>query len=289
MDVEMKLLPVFYDQQMICDVKSFSPSAAKPKAVIDSWLKDRMPIALRAVSPASNEILKLAHAESYVDGVFAGRELNGFGTREPIVAETCRYTVGAMIDATREAISNGKVAIAPVAGFHHAGYADAFGYCTFNGLVIAALVMKREGLANRVAILDLDVHEGDGTKEIIEKLGLDNFIVHHSLGYAVNPVPENADIYLSLLPSVIDSMKQCDVVLYQASADPHVDDPLGGFLTTEQLRERDRIVFESCSRMGLPVAWNIAGGYQKDDDGGISKILQLHHATLEECIANFVD
>lgn len=284
----MRLLPVFYSDFMISDVKSFSPSSAKPKAVVASWLANQMPIELHAVTPVSDDVLKLAHCSSYVEGIFAGKELNGFGTKDPVVAQTCRYTVAAMIDAAREAICNGQVAIAPVAGFHHAGYADAFGYCTFNGLVIAALVMQNEGLAKRVGILDLDVHEGDGTQQIIKQLNLDSLIVHHSLGYAVNPVPENAETYLASLPEVLDSMMSCDVILYQASADPHIDDPLGGFLTTEQLRERDRLVFALCKKLNIPIAWNIAGGYQKDADGGITQILNLHQATLEECVHQFV-
>ena len=74
-------------------------------------------------------------------------------------------------------------------------------------------------------------------------------------------------------------MRDCDVILYQAGADPHVDDPLGGWLTTEQLRERDRRVFESAQRLGVPIAWNLAGGYQEP----LSKVLEIHDNTMREC------
>jgi acetoin utilization deacetylase AcuC-like enzyme len=72
-------------------------------------------------------------------------------------------------------------------------------------------------------------------------------------------------------------------LLYQAGADPHIADPLGGWLTTAQLRERDRLVFTRCKALGLPVAWNLAGGYQNP----LRKVLDIHDNTMLECIAAF--
>jgi acetoin utilization deacetylase AcuC-like enzyme len=73
-------------------------------------------------------------------------------------------------------------------------------------------------------------------------------------------------------------------VLYQAGADIHVNDPLGGLLTTDQMRQRDRSVFANCARLRLPLVWNLAGGYRRDDKGGIEPVLALHRNTLTECI-----
>ena len=83
---------------------------------------------------------------------------------------------------------------------------------------------------------------------------------------------------------ILASFHGCDVLIYQAGADPHIDDPLGGWLTTEQLLERDTIVFKTARLMGLPVAWNLAGGYQRDKDGGISKVLEIHNNTMRACL-----
>ena len=71
-------------------------------------------------------------------------------------------------------------------------------------------------------------------------------------------------------------MKDCDVILYQAGADPHVNDPLGGWLTTQQLHERDRLVFEAAAELGIPAAWNLAGGYQTP----LNKVLTIHDNTM---------
>lgn len=80
-------------------------------------------------------------------------------------------------------------------------------------------------------------------------------------------------------------MRDCDVILYQAGADPHVDDPLGGFLSTAQLRERDRLVFVTANSLGIPIAWNLAGGYQVDSGGGIQSVLDIHNNTMRECVS----
>jgi acetoin utilization deacetylase AcuC-like enzyme len=77
----------------------------------------------------------------------------------------------------------------------------------------------------------------------------------------------------------------CDLLLYQAGADPHIDDPLGGWMSTAQLAQRDRIVFETAAEMGFPVAWNLAGGYQRDASGGIEPVLQIHRNTMQACVA----
>jgi acetoin utilization deacetylase AcuC-like enzyme len=83
-------------------------------------------------------------------------------------------------------------------------------------------------------------------------------------------------------------MRDCDVVLYQAGADPHVDDPLGGWLTTNELRSRDRIVFDVLAGLRVPVAWNLAGGYQKERDGTIPRVLEIHMNTARAAIAAWI-
>ena len=71
-------------------------------------------------------------------------------------------------------------------------------------------------------------------------------------------------------------------------ADPHINDPLGGWLTTEQLAERDRLVFSAAKRLGIPIAWNLAGGYQIDEDGGISKVIEIHNNTMLACTETYL-
>ncbi|WP_194117402.1 hypothetical protein [Chitinilyticum piscinae] len=284
----LKRLPVFYSEKMIGSVASFSPSAGKPRAVLASWQKLDIPLELHDVEPVTNALLVMAHATEYVEGIFAGSIANGFRSKDPALAETCRYTVGAMLAAAREAVRNRQVAIAPVSGFHHASHNAAFGYCTFNGLLVTALALKELGLISTIGILDCDVHYGDGSQDIINRLGLKHWIQHVSMGQHWTTLPEHAEQFLADLPQIMTSFAGCNLLLYQAGADPHINDPLGGFLSSEQMLRRDRIVFEYCRRFALPVAWNLAGGYQRDEAGSIRPVLELHDQTLCECANCFL-
>jgi acetoin utilization deacetylase AcuC-like enzyme len=148
--------------------------------------------------------------------------------------------------------------------------------------MVTALALKAEG-ASRIGILDFDMHYGNGTDDIIRKLECKEWVSHITAG-AYFERPDQVDEFFAGLPNFIASMKGCDVVLYQAGADPHINDPYGGWLTTEELRLRDQKVFEGFHALGIPVAWNLAGGYQVEPDGSIPKVLEIHDNTMRECV-----
>ncbi|MCE9639704.1 MAG: histone deacetylase [Betaproteobacteria bacterium] len=276
-------IPVFYCEAMVTEVTdTLSPSAAKPRAVVASWRDAGFPIDIIDFKPVGAQEFSLAHDSKFVAGVLSGQIANGFGDESPAVAATLGYTSGAMLAAARAALDNRQVAVAPCSGFHHAGYRNAGGFCTFNGLIVAAQVLKREGRVNRIGILDFDQHWGDGTEDIIHELGL-AWINHFSAGKSYHS-PARAEEFLRLIPRRVEDMSDCDVILYQAGADPHIDDPLGGWLTNEQLAQRDRLVFEHAKRCGIPVAWNLAGGYQTP----LRKVLDIHDNTMRECVRPFI-
>ena len=275
-------IPVFYSPEMVAHFDSFSPSAGKPASVVEAWLAIELLIELIAPVPVTTTQLKLTHSANYVDKILTCEIKNGFGNKLPDVAKTLQFTTGAMLCAAREAIKNGKVAVAPCSGFHHAGYESAFGYCTFNGLMVTAMVLKAEGLVNKVGILDFDMHYGDGTDALIEHHKAAAWIKHYSAGNEYLSAKQ-ADEFLARIPELVLEIRDCDVILYQAGADPHINDPLGGFLTTEQLRERDKCVFLAAEYLDIPIAWNLAGGYQIESDGGIQAVLEIHNNTMHEC------
>jgi acetoin utilization deacetylase AcuC-like enzyme len=272
-------MKVFYTDRMVAESESFSPSAHKPREVIQSW--QALGLTLEIVEPEAATIdqLALAHDRSFVEDVLFCRCDNGFGNRSTAVAASLPYTSGAMLAAARSAIGDGGTNVAPCSGFHHAGYDSAGGYCTFNGLMVTACALREEGIVSRIGILDFDQHFGDGTEDILQRLGA-SWVCHYSAGASWHS-PEQGERFLQAIPKIVASMSDCDVILYQAGADPHVDDPLGGWLTLAQLQERDRIVFESTQRYGVPIAWNLAGGYQEP----LRKVLDIHDNTMLECVA----
>lgn len=269
---------VWYTPKLLGPPQVRSPSAHKPKEVVASWLRLAPDLRILEPTPVTRDQLMLAHDPAYVDGVLSGRIRNGFGNTSPEVAASLPWTSGAMLSAARDALANKSCAIAPVSGFHHACWKSAGGFCTFNGLIVAARVLLEEGAARRIGILDADTHYGDGTDDILTHLG-ETRIEHYTVGEHYTE-PGQAAAFFRELPRILARFRDCDLLLYQAGADPHIDDPLGGWLDDEQLARRDREVFRHCRAEGLPIAWNLAGGYQEP----LRKVLDVHDRTLIESL-----
>lgn len=294
----MDAIPVFFSTKMCASIQSTSPSAGKPALVVESWKKLGIPLEFHEPDPVSIDELKAVHNPDFVDGVLSCRLENGFENKSPEVAASLPYTSGAMLSAARyllkardykrtiSGFGDKLVAAAPCSGFHHAEYGEAMGFCTFNGLMVAAMALKKEGLAKKVGILDFDQHYGNGTDNIIEKLDVE-WVSHYTAGAYYQHAFQAPSFFLSL-PLILDKMDGCDIVLYQAGADPHIDDPHGGWLTTDELRRRDSIVFDILKQKGIPVAWNLAGGYQVEPDGSIPRVLEIHDNTMKECAGRYL-
>lgn len=280
----MKLIDVAFSQRQVSCPATTSPSPRKPAWVVDDWLVHQLPIRLVEPVPVSRDQLARAHDREYVEGVLDCRIPNGFRGRDADVAESLLWTTGSFLTAARLALDTGTAACSPTSGFHHAGFRSGYGYCTFNGLLVTAMVLKDEGRVRRVGILDCDQHFGDGTAEIIKRHALD-WVVHYSKDFfAEYPRYAAGSKFLELLPSLVRQFDGCDLLMYQAGGDQHQDDPLGGFLTTSEMLARDRIVFTEAKAMRLPVVWNLAGGYQQPHE----RIIEIHRNTMRACAETYV-
>lgn len=265
---------VFFDpRQNVTANDSFSPSAEKPAQVVASWQRLGIPLEIRAFDPLTVEEISQAHDPDYVQNVFALEAPNGFGNFNPEVAAALPWVCGSMTAAALHSYRSGELAFSPTSGAHHACYNHGMCYCTFNFLVIAAIMVRQSG-ASTVGILDLDQHYGNGTDNIIAKLGID-YIRHYSFG-SQHLRRGGVSGWLSSLPDVVAGFEGVDLLIVNAGADPHISDPLGGLLTTRQMAMRDSIVFRCAAALNLPVCVSLAGGYQQDEDGGIGKVLELH-------------
>lgn len=278
-------LKVFYDARQSTDKNlSFSPSAGKPALVVEEWKKRGFDFALADVTPVTRDDFYRVHHKGHVDAVLDLKRPNGFNNKIPEVAAALHWTSGSLVSAVMHAMENKVNTCSPTSGFHHAEFYRCEGFCTFNGLMVAAVKLRDKFPTVKVGILDIDHHYGNGTDHIIKHEKLD-YVHHYTFGGAC---PDNyywkggdkAEEWVGLLPSIVDGFRGCDIVIYQAGADPHVDDPYGGALTNSQLRDRDRIVFTMLRDMKIPVTWNLAGGYQSP----IQKVLDIHNATMEECL-----
>jgi len=243
---------------------------------------------------ATDDAVALVHTPEYVrrfcDGTLDAAELRRLGFPwSPALVERSYRAVGGTIAAARHALSTG-ISMNLAGGTHHAFPDHGEGFCVFNDVAVAIRLLRRDGLVRRAAVVDLDVHQGNGTHAIFA--GDDDvytFSMHGGKNYPFHKVAGTLDVdledrtgdetYLALLmehlPAVLATSAP-DVVFYIAGADPHEGDALGRLsLTFEGLARRDAYVISQCREVGLPVVITIGGGYGKL----ISDTVEVHAAT----------
>lgn len=246
------------------------------------------------------EWLELVHETSYVTAYCEGgldakaQRRIGLPWSEGLVRRTCT-AVGGTILTAKLALNHG-LACNTAGGTHHAFPGYGSGFCIFNDIAIATRLLKAQKLVKTILVVDLDVHQGDGTAWIFRD---DPSVFTFSMHCAVNfpgrkqtsdldvPLDEGTgdDEYLAKLeahlPDLLAQVKP-DLVLYDAGADPHRDDRLGKLtLTDEGLYRRDQYVLETCAKAIYPVACVIGGGYGKDMNALIYRHSYLHRAATE--------
>ena len=224
--------------------------------------------------------LELVHTAGYaqavVDGTLTAAETRRLGFPwSPQLRERSLRTVQGTIEAAEDALRFG-LGINLAGGTHHAFPDHGEGFCVFNDVAIAIRLLRAEGLIRRAAVIDLDVHQGNGTHAIFAgDADVYTFSMHGRRNYPFEKVAGTVDIdledgtgddeYLQLLADALPRVlhaAQPDLVVYLAGADPHEGDRLGRMkLTFAGLERRDGMVLESCREVGLPVAVVIAGGY----------------------------
>ncbi|HYD62348.1 MAG TPA: histone deacetylase [Noviherbaspirillum sp.] len=251
---------------------------------------------------ATDGVLALAHYPDYIQRVSAGllapseQKAIGFPW-SPQMVERSRRSSGATIAACRAAFDAG-VAVNLAGGTHHA-YADrGEGFCVFNDSAIAARLMQAERRAKRVAVVDLDVHQGNGTAAILAR---DDSVFTLSL-HAENNYPftkECSDLDVPLADGTGDETYLCalkdalyemfrrfspDLIIYLAGADPHEGDRLGRLkLSMAGLASRDRMVLDEARERGIPVALTMAGGYGKNIQDTVVVHIQTIGIASEYC------
>lgn len=241
----------------------------------------------------SDGVLALAHHPQYIHRVVTGalsaddQRAIGFPW-SPEMVERSRRSAGATIAACRAAFTDG-VAVNLAGGTHHAHADRGEGFCVFNDAAIAARLMQAERRASRVAIIDLDVHQGNGTASILANDdSVFTLSLHGDRNYPFDKACSDLDIalpdgtddaaYLAALDRALETLFarfDPQLIIYLAGADPHEGDRLGRLkLTMDGLAQRDRRVLDAASARRLPVAMAMAGGYGKNIEDTVAVHLQ---------------
>ncbi|MEB3180686.1 MAG: histone deacetylase [Nostocaceae cyanobacterium] len=246
------------------------------------------------------ECIELIHTPEYVqaycDGTLDPKAQRRIGLpwSPELVNRTC-VAVGGTILAAKLALQVG-LACNTAGGTHHAFPSYGSGFCIFNDLAIASRYLQQLGLVRKVLIVDLDVHQGDGTAFIFQN---DDTVFTFSMHCEVNfpgtkqtsdldvPLPEGMEdeAYLqtlaNYLPDLLSHVKP-DLVLYDAGVDPHIGDKLGKLaLTDTGIYRREMQVLSTCTSAGYPVACVIGGGYADDMKSLVYRHSLLHRAASQ--------
>lgn len=258
--------------------------------------------ALLASPVAGRADILRAHDAGYFDAVLAGSLPDAAMTRiglpwSPTLVARSLATVGGALAAARAALEHG-LSGQLAGGTHHAHRTFGSGYCVLNDLAVAALTLLGEERVARIAILDLDVHQGDGTASIFaDDPSVFTFSMHGARNYPVRKAQSDLDVELPDGCADIDYLQHLDVALqtiwrrmgdstpglafYLAGADAHEGDRLGRLrLTADGLAERDRRVFAALRERGIPVAVSMAGGYGRD----MADTVAVHLRTVCEAL-----
>ena len=247
--------------------------------------------------PCSDDTLKRAHSETYINNI-KNKTLDqntikkiGFPLVDTVIQRSLVATGGTVL-AAKLAINYG-LACNTAGGSHHANYDGGAGYCVFNDVAIAAQYLLDRGLANKILIVDLDVHQGNGNSEIFkENRNVFTFSMHSKSNYPAKKSISDLDVelddnmednqYIKILKFYLNQLnaESFDYVFYIAGVDIHFNDRLGKLkISDEGVKKRDELVTENFFSKGVPLCGVLGGGYNKD----FNKLVELHSFLHQSC------
>jgi len=254
-------------------------------------------VQLVPATPVSREQLALVHDASYLERVLTQtlteREVRVIGfPQSPELAWRERHSTGGTLDAARAALAEG-IAVNLAGGTHHASPDRGQGFCLFNDAAVAIRALQAEGAVDRALVVDLDVHQGNGTARCLQHDPTAfTLSVHSAKNFPFEKATSDLDVALdddiedaAYLDAVRTALERAfariepDLVVYNAGVDVFAGDRLGRLaVSAEGIHHRDVCVFEACHARGLPVAVSMGGGYAPD----VEIITALHLSTIRE-------
>ena len=247
--------------------------------------------------PCSEETLNRAHSQKYIKDV-KNKTLDqniikkiGFPLVDSVIQRSLVATGGTVL-AAKLAINYG-IACNTAGGSHHANYDGGAGYCVFNDVAVAAHYLLDRGLAGKILILDLDVHQGNGSADIFQNnKNVFTFSMHSKTNYPAKKSLSDLDVelddnledeqYIKILKFYLDQLNQenFDYVFYIAGVDIHYNDRLGKLKISDLgVKKRDELVTENFFSQGVPLCGVLGGGYNKD----FNKLVELHSFLHQSC------
>jgi len=302
------MIPVYYHPGYAAPIGDDHRMPIRKFAMVAEILGNDPAADFHTPEPISREALARVHSPTYLRAIETGEPRELAESQKfpwsPGLFPAVRLTNGGLFGAADHALKCG-VACALVSGFHHACGDHGEGFCTFNGLVVTLDALFHGGLIGHGAVLDMDLHYGNGTAALaagrahmtaLSIYGSDYWenqahtdvatIRHHDGENHFSAILPNGtdepgmmDILEQALPRLLSRGKP-DLIIYQAGADPYQEDPYSPLnLDHQALKNRDLRVFRFCKDHSIPVVWVLAGGYTED----VRKVVKVHVNTFEAC------
>ena len=295
-DVDSRAVLAWYCDQFVLPLPDHHRFPMEKYRLLREHVAGDDRIHLEIPEPATNVDLIRVHCEDYVARVASGGlsrdEVRRIGFPwSPELVERSRRSTGGTIHAAERARRDG-ISVNLAGGTHHAFTDAGEGFCVFNDVAVATRSLQARGMVARCAVLDLDVHQGNGTASIFQgDPTVFTLSVHGASNYPFRKEASDLDIGLEdgatddiFLTAVRDGVRRAlasgaDFAFYIAGADPYEHDRLGRLSVTKAgLRERDHLVFDACEEAGVPVAVVMSGGYAED----VHDTVEIHAATVLE-------
>ncbi len=301
-------MTLFHDPGFAAPIGKHIMPISKFTLVAGKICEELPDIRITSPAPLEESDLRRVHTPRYIKAIRTGQPRELAESQKfpwsPELFPSVLLTNGGLLAAARQALKEGSSG-ALASGFHHSFADHGEGFCTFNGLVITLEALRSSGTIRTGAVLDLDLHYGNGTASLAttrlwmrtlsiygndyaeNKAFRDVSIRRHEDGpnhFSVPMAPtghSDRSLLLELVEKNLPRLltpERPDILLYQAGADPLRDDPYSPLnLTHDDLMERDRLVFSFAKKHDIPIAWVLAGGYTPDT----SKVVQVHVNTAK--------
>ena len=291
-------LPIVNHPDYVAKINEDSKFPIKKFGELANYLKEKK-IAKNFFipKPCSIETLNRAHSKDYILNIQKktldqlSQKKIGFPLNDSVVQRSLVATGGTVL-ASKLAINYG-LACNTAGGSHHASFNEGAGFCVFNDVAVAARYLQKKGYARRILIVDLDVHQGNGTADIFkDDNSVFTFSMHCKSNYPAKKSRSDIDVeldnnledkeYLETLKKYLMYLNQenFDFVFYIAGVDIHHDDRLGKLkITDDGIKSRDQIVVNNFFQKKIPLCGVLGGGYNKD----FNKLVELHSILHKSC------
>ena len=291
-------LPIVNHPDYVAKINNDNKFPIKKFGVLANYLKEiKIVKDFFVPKPCSFETLNEAHSKDYILKIkdksldLLGQKKIGFPLNDSVVQRSFVATGGTVL-ASKLAINHG-LACNSAGGSHHATFNEGAGFCVFNDVAVATRYLQKKGYARRILIVDLDVHQGNGTADIFkDDSSVFTFSMHCKSNYPAKKTRSDLDVelddnledaeYLETLKKYIMylNLESFDFVFYIAGVDIHHDDRLGKLKITDRgIKKRDQIVIGNFYQKRIPLCGVLGGGYNKNFD----KLVELHSMLHKSC------